>query len=47
VAKFWEADRQFFTTSSALPGGAIGAKDYPSSLPADAPQNLATLKLPG
>jgi len=47
VAKFWEADRQFFTTSPTRPGGPIEAKDYPRSLPATAPQDLATLKLPG
>ena len=47
VAKFWEDDRQFFSTSEAKPGGAIDAQAYPKSLPADAPQNLATIKLPG
>jgi hypothetical protein len=47
VAKFWEADRQFFSTSEARPGGPIDPNVYPKSLPADAPQNLATIKLPG
>ena len=47
VAKFWEDERQFFSTAEAKPGGAIDAQVYPKSLPADAPQDLATIKLPG
>jgi hypothetical protein len=47
VAKVWEADRQFFSASTTRPGGTVDPKVYPSSLPADAPQNLATVKLPG
>jgi hypothetical protein len=46
VAKFWEADRQFFSSSDARPGGPVDPRVYPRSLPADAPQDLATLKLP-
>jgi hypothetical protein len=47
VAKFWQSDRQFFSTKVAKPGGAIDPAIYPKSLPNDAPQDLATLKLPG
>ncbi len=46
VAKFWETDRQFFTTSSPKPGGKIDPSVYPSSLPQDAPQALGTVQLP-
>ena len=44
---FWEDQRQFYTTTSAKPGGPVDLSIYPKSLPADAPQGLATLKLPG
>jgi hypothetical protein len=47
VAKFWEAERQYFSTSVAKPGGGVDRNVYPSSLPQDAPQGLATVKLPG
>jgi len=46
TVNFWEADRQFFTTSRPAPGGAIDPTVYPKSLPADAPQGLATYRLP-
>jgi PQQ-dependent dehydrogenase (methanol/ethanol family) len=45
-AVFWEAERQFFSTTQAKPGGAIDPAVYPRSLPSDAPQGLATVKLP-
>jgi hypothetical protein len=46
VAKFWEADRQFFSTTAAKPGGTISPSVYPKSLARDVPQALATVKLP-
>ena len=46
VAKFWETERQFFTTSSPKPGGKVDPSVYPSSLPQDAPQALGTVQLP-
>jgi hypothetical protein len=47
VAKFWESERQFFSTSVAKPGGAIDPAVYPKSLASDTPQALLTVKLPG
>jgi len=47
VAKFWEDERQFFTTTEPKPGGAVDPAVYPKSLATDAPQALATVKLPG
>jgi hypothetical protein len=47
TVKFWEASRQFFSTTGAAPGGAVDLSTYPRSLPANAPQDVATLKLPG
>ena len=47
VAKFWEAERQFFSTTVAKPGGKVDPSVYPKSLAADAPQALATITLPG
>lgn len=44
---FWESQAQFFTASNAKPGGALDLSIYPTSLPTDAPQNIATVKLPG
>jgi hypothetical protein len=46
VAKFWETQRQFFSTSSPKPGGKIEPGVYPKSLPQDAPQALGTVQLP-
>jgi PQQ-dependent dehydrogenase (methanol/ethanol family) len=43
---FWEANRQFFSSVGAAPGGPVDLTIYPKSLPSDAPQNIATLKLP-
>jgi PQQ-dependent dehydrogenase (methanol/ethanol family) len=43
---FWEANRQFFSSQATKPGGAVDLTIYPKSLPSDAPQNVATLKLP-
>ena len=39
--------RQFFTTTEPKPGGAVDPAVYPKSLATDAPQALATVKLPG
>jgi PQQ-dependent dehydrogenase (methanol/ethanol family) len=44
---FWEDHRQFFSTKHAVPGGPVDPAIYPKSLPSDAPQGLATQKLPG
>jgi PQQ-dependent dehydrogenase (methanol/ethanol family) len=44
---FWEADRQFFSSKQAAPGGPVDLAVYPKSLPSSAPQGLATQKLPG
>ena len=44
---FWEADRQFFSAVSAAPGGPVDLTIYPKSLPTDAPQGLAPVKLAG
>ena len=46
VAKFFETQRQFFTTSKPAPGGVVDPSVYPSSLPTDAPQALGTIQLP-
>jgi outer membrane protein assembly factor BamB len=46
VAKFFETQRQFFTTSKPAPGGNVDPSEYPSSLPSDAPQALGTIQLP-
>ena len=43
---FWEANRQFYSSQPTKPGSAVDLSIYPKSLPADAPQGLATLKLP-
>ena len=47
TVQFWEAQRQWFTTSTPQPGGAVDLSVYPSAIPTDAPQRMATLKLPG
>jgi hypothetical protein len=44
--ELWQSDRQFFSALPATPGAQIAASVYPSSLPADAPRGLATLRLP-
>ncbi len=46
IVHFWEAERQFFTTSTPKPGGAVNLSVYPKSLPSDAPQAVATYRLP-
>ena len=46
VAKFWESERQFFTTGTAAPGGKVDPTVYPKSLATDVPQALATVQLP-
>ena len=47
VARFWESERQFFSTSLAKPGGQVGSAVYPHSLAQDTPQALGTVRLPG
>ncbi len=44
---FWQAARQFYSVSPETPGGSVDLAVYPTSLPASAPQALASLKLPG
>ncbi len=46
TVSFWQASRQFFSTSDQKPGGAVDLSIYPKSLPNDAPQGIATIKLP-
>jgi PQQ-dependent dehydrogenase (methanol/ethanol family) len=46
TVNFWEAQRQFFSTSDAKPGGAVDLSIYPKRLPQDAPQGISTYKLP-
>jgi hypothetical protein len=46
TVKFWEADKQFFSTSTPAPGGNVDLTVYPKAIPTDAPQGIATLKLP-
>jgi hypothetical protein len=47
VARFWESDRQYFSTTAAKPGGRVDLSVYPKSLGQETPQGLATVKLPG
>jgi PQQ-dependent dehydrogenase (methanol/ethanol family) len=47
VAKFWESERQYFSTKPAKPGADVDPSVYPSSLASDTPQALGTVKLPG
>jgi hypothetical protein len=46
TVKFWEADRQWFTTSAPKPGGPVDPAVYPSAIPTNSPQGTATLKIP-
>ena len=46
VAKLWESDRQFFSTTPAKPGGNAATAAYPTSLASETPQALLTVKLP-
>jgi alcohol dehydrogenase (cytochrome c) len=46
VAKVWETERQFFSTKVAKPGGTVDPAVYPTSLAAETPQALLTVKLP-
>ena len=43
---FWEADRQFFSTTRAAPGSAVNPAVYPAGVPSSAPQRLEVVKLP-
>jgi alcohol dehydrogenase (cytochrome c) len=47
TVQFWESERQFFSRTPAKAGGPVDMAVYPKSLPADAPQGLARLNLPG
>jgi alcohol dehydrogenase (cytochrome c) len=46
TVKLYEEQRQFFSTSTASPGGPVDLTVYPSAPATDAPQGVATLKLP-
>jgi alcohol dehydrogenase (cytochrome c) len=46
VAKFWESQRQYFSTKPAKPDANVDPSVYPSSLAEDTPQALGTVKLP-
>jgi hypothetical protein len=47
VARFWESQRQYFSTTAAKPGANVDPSVYPSSLAQDTPQAIGTVKLPG
>jgi alcohol dehydrogenase (cytochrome c) len=47
TVKLYEEQRQFFSTSTAAPGGPVDLSVYPKAPATQAPQGLATLKLPG
>jgi alcohol dehydrogenase (cytochrome c) len=47
TVKLWEEERGFFSPRSATPGGAVAPTVYPKAPATDAPQGIATLKLPG
>ena len=47
VARFWERERQYFSTKVAKPGGNVDLSVYPTSLAEDTPQALLAVKLPG
>jgi hypothetical protein len=42
----WMDDRLVFTRTRATPGGSVASGIFPSSLPAQAPQNLLRIRLP-
>ncbi len=46
TVKLYEEQRQFFSTSVAAPGGKVDLSVYPNAPATDAPQGVATLKLP-
>jgi len=46
TVKLYEEQRQFFSTSVAAPGGPVDLTVYPAAPATDAPQGIATLKLP-
>jgi PQQ-dependent dehydrogenase (methanol/ethanol family) len=47
VVKFWESERQYFSTATAKPGANVDPTVYPKSLAEDTPQAISTVKLPG
>jgi PQQ-dependent dehydrogenase (methanol/ethanol family) len=47
TVQFWQDSRQFFSADATTPGGSVDLSVYPKRLPSDAPQAVATLKLPG
>jgi alcohol dehydrogenase (cytochrome c) len=46
TVRFWENDRQFFSSFAAKPGGAVDLDSWPSQLGDAVPVGVATLKLP-
>jgi PQQ-dependent dehydrogenase (methanol/ethanol family) len=46
TVKLYEEQRQFFSTATATPGGAVDLSVYPHAPATTAPQGIATLKLP-
>jgi hypothetical protein len=44
---FWESQSQFFSSSHAAAGASVDLSVYPRSLSTNAPQGIATVKLPG
>ncbi len=41
----WEADLDLFSVTPATPGGAVELRSYPAVLPANAPRDLARVRL--
>jgi hypothetical protein len=46
TVKFWEAQRQFYSSTGAAPGQAVNLSTYPLRLPSTAPQGIVTATLP-
>jgi len=46
TVRFWENDRQFFSSFAATPGGAVDLDAWPSQLADAVPVGVATLQLP-
>ena len=47
TVNLYEEQRQFFSTQNATPGGSVDLSVYPKAPATDAPQAVATVKLPG
>ena len=45
TVSLWEGKLQLFSVAAAAPGGTIDLQDWPSSLPADVPRGLGSVRL--